>query len=63
MLEKAKCMDWNIALGMTWFILCVILLFLTPDVILLSFMNGNINWQFDYKMLLEAIPMMLVAKP
>lgn len=48
---------------MTWFILCVILLFLTPDVILLSFMNGNINWQFDYKMLLEAIPMMLVAKP
>lgn len=48
---------------MTWLILCVILLFLTPDVVHLSVMNGDIHWQFDYKMLLEAIPMMLVATP
>lgn len=56
-------MDWNIALWIILFILRVILLFLTPDVIHLSFTNGDIHGQFDYKMLLEAIPMMLVATP
>lgn len=48
---------------MTWLILHVILLFLTPDVVHLSVMNGDIYRQFHYRMLLEAIPMMLVATP
>lgn len=56
-------MDWNTALWITWFILRVILLFLIPDVIHLSFRKGDIHGQFDYKMLLEAISMMLAATP
>lgn len=56
-------MDCNIALWMTWSILRVILLFLTPNVTHVPFMTGNIHWQFDCKMLLETIPMMLAATP